>query len=111
MLNCICIYKLNKNYKCYDKGNYVEFPAKRLTADAWSIIINDYYNRPLPERPYYYIHNVNQSNNLPTNVYDEDIPGSTDQYWIGNENNTGYKSESEYPREISIKKDTSTINL
>ena len=59
MLNCICIYKLKKNYKCYDKNNYVQFAAKRLTADSWSIIVNDYYNRPLPERPYYYIHNVN----------------------------------------------------
>lgn len=67
LLNCICIYKMNKNYKCYDAGNYVQFPAKRLTADAWSIIVNDYYNRPLPQRPYYYIHNVNTSTNLPTN--------------------------------------------
>lgn len=67
MLNCICIYKLAKNHKCYDKDNYVQFAAKRLTADAWSVIINDYYNRPLPERPYYYIHNVNSSTELPTN--------------------------------------------
>lgn len=70
MLNCMCIYRLNKNYKCYDKGNYVQFAAKRLTADSWSIIVNDYYNRPLPERPYYYIHNVNNSTNelTPTNT-------------------------------------------
>ena len=61
MLNCICVYELQKNHKCYDKGNYVQFPAKRLTADTWSIIVNDYYNRPLPERPYYYIHNTNNS--------------------------------------------------
>lgn len=67
MLNCICIYKLKKNHKCYDHDNYVQFPARRLTADAWSTIINDYYNRPLPERPYYYIHNVNDSTELPTN--------------------------------------------
>ena len=67
LLNCICIYKMNKNYKCYDAGNYVQFPAKRLTADAWSIVVNDYYNRPLPQRPYYYIHNVNTSTDLPTN--------------------------------------------
>lgn len=59
MLNCVCIYKMTKNHKCYNKGDYVDFPAKRLTADAWSVILNDYYNRPLPERPYYYIHNVN----------------------------------------------------
>lgn len=67
MLNCVCIYKLKKNYKCYDKGNYVQFAAKRLTADSWSVIVNDYYNRPLPERPYYYIHNVNSNVVNPTN--------------------------------------------
>lgn len=67
MLNCICVYKLNKNHKCYNKNDYVQFAAKRLTADAWSIIVNDYYNRPLPERPYYYIHNVNTSDLVPTN--------------------------------------------
>lgn len=67
ILNCVCIYKLKKNHKCYDKDNYVQFAAKRLTADSWSVIVNDYYNRPLPERPYYYIHNVNSSVNNPTN--------------------------------------------
>jgi hypothetical protein len=59
MLNCVCVYDLLKRDKCYDKGNQVAFAAKRLTADAWSTIMNDYYNRPLPKRPYYYIHNVN----------------------------------------------------
>lgn len=67
MLNCVCIYRLKKNHKCYDKDNYVQFAAKRLTADSWSVIVNDYYNRPLPERPYYYIHNVNSSVTSPTN--------------------------------------------
>lgn len=68
MLNCVCIYKMAKTHKCYDKGDYVNFAAKRLTADSWSVIVNDYYNRPLPERPYYYIHNVNNSDILPTNA-------------------------------------------
>ena len=67
ILNCVCIYKVNKNWKCYNKGDIVQFAAKRLTADSWSVIVNDYYNRPLPERPYYYIHNVNTSEELPTN--------------------------------------------
>ena len=74
MLNCVCIYKMNKTHQCYDKDDYVDFAAKRLTADSWSTIINDYYNRPLPERPYYYIHNVNNSDKLPTNA------GVTDMY-------------------------------
>ena len=67
MLNCICVYKLNKRFKCYNAGDYVQFAAKRLTSDSWSVVVNDYYNRPLPERPYYYIHNVNTSIQLPTN--------------------------------------------
>lgn len=71
MLNCVCVYKVNKRFKCYNAGDYVQFPAKRLTADSWSVVINDYYNRPLPERPYYYIHNVNQSVDLPTNPVED----------------------------------------
>ena len=67
MLNCVCVYKLNKRFKCYNEGDYVQFAAKRLTADSWSVVVNDYYNRPLPERPYYYIHNINTSVQLPTN--------------------------------------------
>ena len=69
LLNCICIYRVNKNFKCYNSGDYVQFAAKRITSDTWSIIVNDYYNRPLPWRPYYYIHNVNTSDKLPTNPY------------------------------------------
>ena len=45
LLNCICYFKVNKNWKCYDGGSYTKAPAKRLTADSWSTIINDYYNR------------------------------------------------------------------
>ena len=71
MLNCICVYKLNKRFKCYNAGDYVQFAAKRLTADSWSVVVNDYYNRPLPERPYYYIHNVNTSIDLPTNPVED----------------------------------------
>lgn len=78
ILNCICIYKVDKKWKCYDAGNYVQFAAKRLTADSWSVIVNDYYNRPLPERPYFYIHNININNTLPTNPITDTNPNGTD---------------------------------
>lgn len=79
ILNCVCIYKVNKNWKCYNKGDFVQFAAKRLTADSWSVIVNDYYNRPLPERPYFYIHNINPKDAVPTNPYSDtdDDNGST----------------------------------
>lgn len=78
ILNCVCIYKVNKNWKCYNKGDVVQFAAKRLTADSWSVIVNDYYNRPLPERPYFYIHNVNPEETVPTNPYDSTSGDGTD---------------------------------
>jgi hypothetical protein len=33
--------------------------ATKLTADSWSSIVEDVYNRPTKKRPYYYIHNYN----------------------------------------------------
>ena len=78
ILNCLCIYKVNKNWKCYNAGDYVQFAAKRLTADSWSVIVNDYYNRPLPERPYFYIHNININNTVPTNPITLANPNGTD---------------------------------
>lgn len=67
LLNCTCYYRLNERFKCYNANDIVEFSAKRLTGDTWSTVINNYWTRPAPERPYYYIHNVNSSIELPTN--------------------------------------------
>ena len=66
MLNCVCIYYVAKTKDCWDAGSYIEVPANRLTADSWSQIVTDIYNRPSPMRPYYYIHNLNQQQALPT---------------------------------------------
>lgn len=66
MLNCVCIYYVAKQKDCWDAGTYIEIPATRLTADSWSQIVTDIYNRPSPMRPYYYIHNLNQQQTLPT---------------------------------------------
>ena len=68
MLNCVCIYYVAKTKDCWDAGSYIEVPATRLTADSWSQIVTDIYNRPSPMKPYYYIHNINNSTNLPTNT-------------------------------------------
>jgi hypothetical protein len=74
----MCIYYVAKTKDCWDAGSYIEIPALRLTSDSWSQIATDIYNRPSPMRPYYYIHNVNQYNTLPTNEYDANKVGSTD---------------------------------
>lgn len=71
LLNCICTFKVAKQFKCYDKDTYVQFAATRMTSDLWPKIINNFYMRPQYKRPYYFIHNVNSNNSgsLPTNPY------------------------------------------
>lgn len=66
MLNCVCIYYVAKQKDCWDAGSYIQIPATRLTADSWSQIVTDIYNRPSPMRPYYYIHNQTSSITIPT---------------------------------------------
>ena len=75
LLNCVCNFKVNKTFKCYDANSYVQFGATRLTSDLWSQIINNFYMRPSYKRPYYYIHNVNSSTTIPTNPYSANNPG------------------------------------
>lgn len=83
MLNCVCIYYVAKQKDCYDAGSYIQIPATRLTADSWSQIVTDIYNRPTPMHPYYYIHNQNTNITLPT----APITGSGDT----SDNPAGYK--------------------
>lgn len=67
LLNCVCIYRLKKRDGCHNAGDYWNVAAQRLTADLWAGVLNNLYARPLPRRPYYYIHNVNVSPDRPTN--------------------------------------------
>lgn len=69
ILNCICVFKCKKRNRCYDENSYYPFAALRLTSDAWPVVINNLYQRPSYKRPYYFIHNVNTSNEIPTNPY------------------------------------------
>ena len=66
VLNCVVEYTVSKNFKCYNANDKVHFGAKRLTADIFSQIINNYYMRPSYKNPYFYINNVNISNTFPT---------------------------------------------
>lgn len=69
ILNCICIYKVKGRVKCYNKDSYQPFSAYRLTSDAWPVVINNLYQKPSYKRPYYYIHNVNVNETIPTNPH------------------------------------------
>lgn len=94
LLNCICIYKVKKTYKCYNAGDTWRAPAKRLTADMYSQVIDNFWNKPTYKKPYYYIHNINSVKDtsttngegvttvtratVPTNPYNENTKKGTD---------------------------------
>lgn len=78
MLNCVCIYYVAKQKDCWDAGSYIQIPATRLTADSWSQIVTDIYNRPSPMRPYYYIHNQSSNITIPTAPVTEADGGVSD---------------------------------
>ena len=109
LLNCVCYYKLLEDDKCHKKDSVMAYAAKRLTADAWSVVLNDFYNRPLPKRPYYYIHNVNTSIDLPTNPYTITNSLGTDMngtYSVGNETS---ETGSNLPRVITLGGSTKSL--
>lgn len=106
ILNCVCTYRVNENYKCYNDNDIIQFPAKRLTADLVSTTITDYYNRPLPERPYFYIHNVN--NNVGKNIASpadltptNSATDITKKFEVGDPS-TSVNCNSNFPRSINL---------
>ena len=86
LLNCICIYRVKKTFKCYNAGDTWRAPAKRLTADMYSQVLDNFWNKPTYKKPYYYIHNVNSVSdtsaavraNVPTNPYNSSTGKGTD---------------------------------
>ena len=72
ILNCICSFKYKGDKKCYEDQGTEQYSARRLTSDMWSQVNQNYYNRPTYKRPYYFIHNVNTSSELPTDNYSSD---------------------------------------
>ena len=72
LLNCICSYRRTGPNKCNQSGS-VQYSAKRLTSDMWSQVHRNYYNRHTYKRPYYFIHNVNTSSDLPTDNYSSEL--------------------------------------
>ncbi len=61
ILNCICNFKTNQTFKCYDSTTHLQVGAKRLTSDMWSQVINNFYMRPTYKNPYYFINNLGKS--------------------------------------------------
>ena len=79
LLNCICLFDVNKNKECWNSGDVMVVGATKLTADSWSSVVDDVYNQPTKKRPYYYVHNQNDIHVLTTDdgpVLDPKMNGS-----------------------------------
>ena len=101
ILNCTCIYYVRYQNKCYDAGDYIEVPATKLTADSWSTIMTDIYNRPSPMKPYYYIHNRNTSADLPTNPIKDKVMDNGTTIEVGNDLDVYYTYTEESDGDVS----------
>ena len=109
ILNCICIYSVKQQYKCYNKGDHWRAAATRLTADMYSQVLDNFWNKPTYKRPYYYIHNVNGSATVPTGatgkaVTDPTLTASENKDGSLNEANSGNKiaNDASLPKTIKI---------
>ena len=87
LLSCRCTFTVN-NSRC-NKVKEIKSKATRYTADASGMIEDNYYNRPSIKKPYYFIHNeVNKNNIIPTDLSDDQRIGTDGK-------------ESEYIHDIS----------
>ena len=74
LLNCICLFDVNKTKECWNAGDVMVVGATKLTADSWSSVVDDVYNQPTKKRPYYYVHNQNDIYTLESDL----VEGSGD---------------------------------
>ena len=72
LLNCIVEYDVKKQFKCYNAGDHVDFPARRLTADMAAGIMHNVYMKPDYKRPYFYINNIAPVGNQYASIAEND---------------------------------------
>ena len=114
ILNCICIYTVNKTYKCYNAGDTWRAPATRLTADMYSQVLDNFWNKPTYKRPYYYIHNVNTDNKVPTNPTTDGEITITDPdslTILGTDGNDNTIVTSDISKTVNLKVGGNTIDV
>ena len=105
ILNCVVEYKLLKKNNCNNIGDYIQIGAKKLKADNWSQIINNYYFKPKYNNPYFYINNNTTSINYPT---EDNIVNINE---VNKEQNNRYGNSSKVKMEIRIGKNNPAYEL
>lgn len=116
ILNCIVEYDVLNDYNCYNSGSKWSTGARRLTADAFSQIINNHYMRPSYKNPYYYINNVTTKNDYRTtdNQIEIEFPANSEAGRPENVERIAdirYGNKNQVRLEIRYGKDDSTFKL
>lgn len=107
---CVVEYTVKSSgYLCYPGNTKVVKGAKRLTADMFPTVSTNYYLKPSPENPYYYINNVTTTNIYPTS--DSQIAITTDQNQINRIADNRYGNKSKVRMEIRYGFDDTTFKL
>ena len=105
LLNCICLFDVNRKKDCWDAGDTMIVGATKLTADSWSSVVDDVYNQPTKKRPYYYVHNQNDilvdtSNDL--TLANSALPTSAELDGLHSSDNTVWRTVLDAARKASI---------
>ena len=105
LLNCICLFDVNRKKDCWNAGDTMIVGATKLTADSWSSVVDDVYNQPTKKRPYYYVHNQNDilvdtANNL--TQANSALPTSAELDGLHSSNNTVWRVVLDAARKASI---------
>lgn len=112
LLNCVVEYNALKAFKCYNLNDKVHFGARRLTADMFSQIINNYYMRPSYKVPYYFINNITTPPIVfPTTDSLEDINFIPATAGIERESPERYGNKSHVRLEVRYGKDNTLFEL
>ena len=109
LLNCICLFDVNKNKECWNAGDVMVVGATKLTADSWSSVVDDVYNQPTKRRPYYYIHNQNDIH-LET-IEDKKIPANRNSELPTNSNVNTYSEDEKKEGKTVVLSGNATDNL
>ena len=84
MMNCIAEFSTIQSSKCGKNFKTISSPCRRLTSDLYPGILNNYYMKPSPKRPYYHIINRNTDTDVITNPNMEEqiSQGSYDNFKV-----------------------------
>ena len=121
-MNCIAEFTGSSKRNCnLDTKTTVSYACQRLTADLDAGILNNYYMKPSYKKPYYYIINHNQTEELPTNPnmdteistgsYKPNFTGEADEYRFYTLKQKGDRCSHQSSVEIDIYCGRSDFNL